>query len=914
MRKKKGKSGYKSRHSSESELDEDAVAAYYAVRIDKSQGMTITAAAAEGRYGDSSSESASAHNPRNLPVLDAPAPAKGILKKANSNLNLAKADGMSELGTISEVGYITNKLTQRLKARGQHDVLDSPDLKGRRTDTSSDDIWQQEKENWLRQKEELKAWAAAQGGSTDLHKSPASPRVEELVQESGVPGARMYRTLSGFSLGDAPEAVMSQQGRRGSEQVAAGSSGGGKRSFRSKRFSRNLDPARGDPAGTGMRRAQSFHIDQREDNDSWLDSQRRSFQRANSKNSLTSEMFGGRLSDSESGEEGPHFTSTVTSSTRGPGGVGSYLARQEFGSSEVAGQPGPDSGYVSHSSGGGYPKLQVPISSAVKSFTMSMDRGFLGGPTKPSVVPSNPNIEFNRFRSMEDLGPKQEKTAGWELVRLLREAEKSGFTSEDVQVAVNHCGEVNPIAWLTENWGNMIETVMTLASNVGHEAEENTIGTISKAEAREALRKHKGNIWASVTECVEGRQQKYDELLSKGNFAREDIVTMLTAHEGNVEAAFQELNKAQLKPFLMRIWGQAEPSEVASGAASNAIIGDQEEDAFEDAAEPEEKDKIPEAAGGGEGSEEQPEELIVNNKQLQQQPGDLIRNVDLLPIDPEQQKFERQVRRYLAEGKVKSYEQGEFVVKLLEKEYGEEEVFIVIKEATTEEEAVALLRRECELCASVMTIQQVVKMPNCEHCCCQECAKNFFTLVVTDQNISQAVCPFCREPTNLANDDDAALAYYAKLDLLLKPIIDQDTHDLFQRKLRDRTLMKDPNFKWCYKCPFGFLADPKNKKLVCPDCRAMSCTKCLVPWEPQHEGISCADFARWKEENNPDTQAEGVEAHLAKHGISCPSCNFRYTLTKGGCMHFTCTQCKFEFCIGCNRPFKLGTKCGRDPD
>ena len=26
------------------------------------------------------------------------------------------------------------------------------------------------KENWLRQKEELKAWAAAQGGSTDLHK------------------------------------------------------------------------------------------------------------------------------------------------------------------------------------------------------------------------------------------------------------------------------------------------------------------------------------------------------------------------------------------------------------------------------------------------------------------------------------------------------------------------------------------------------------------------------------------------------------------------------------------------------------------------------------------------------------------------------------------------------------------------
>ena len=93
----------------------------------------------------------------------------------------------------------------------------------------------------------------------------------------------------------------------------------------------------------------------------------------------------------------------------------------------------------------------------------------------------------------------------------------------------------------------------------------------------------------------------------------------------------------------------------------------------------------------------------------------------------------------------------------------------------------------------------------------------------------------------------------------------------------------------------------------------MSCAKCLEPWEPQHEGISCQDFARWKEENNPDNQAAGLEQHMAEHGISCPNCNFRYTLTKGGCMHFTCTQCKFEFCVGCNKPFKMGTKCGKDP-
>ena len=54
----------------------------------------------------------------------------------------------------------------------------------------------------------------------------------------------------------------------------------------------------------------------------------------------------------------------------------------------------------------------------------------------------------------------------------------------------------------------MVATVTTLSNNVGNEAERNTTGTLTKAEAREALRRHKGNVWAAVTECVEGRQTK----------------------------------------------------------------------------------------------------------------------------------------------------------------------------------------------------------------------------------------------------------------------------------------------------------------------------------------------------------------------------------------------------------------------
>jgi E3 ubiquitin-protein ligase RNF31 len=83
-----------------------------------------------------------------------------------------------------------------------------------------------------------------------------------------------------------------------------------------------------------------------------------------------------------------------------------------------------------------------------------------------------------------------------------------------------------------------------------------------------------------------------------------------------------------------------------------------------------------------------------------------------------------------------------------------------------------------------------------------------------------------------------------------------------------------------------------------------------LQWEKQHEGISCEKFAEWKDANDPENQATAVAKHLAENGIDCPKCKFRYSLARGGCMHFTCTQCKHEFCYGCGKPFMMGAKCG----
>lgn len=40
----------------------------------------------------------------------------------------------------------------------------------------------------------------------------------------------------------------------------------------------------------------------------------------------------------------------------------------------------------------------------------------------------------------------------------------------------------------------------------------------------------------------------------------------------------------------------------------------------------------------------------------------------------------------------------------------------------------------------------------------------------------------------------------------------------------------------------------------------------------------------------------------------CPECNSVYMLDRGGCLHFICNKCKFEFCGSCSKPFHKPSK------
>lgn len=56
--------------------------------------------------------------------------------------------------------------------------------------------------------------------------------------------------------------------------------------------------------------------------------------------------------------------------------------------------------------------------------------------------------------------------------------------------------------------------------------------------------------------------------MSRGLYSREDVVTVLTANHGNLEAAYKELSKSQMKPFLMKIWGPPQGLDNDSGDIS----------------------------------------------------------------------------------------------------------------------------------------------------------------------------------------------------------------------------------------------------------------------------------------------------------------------------------------------------------
>uniref|UniRef100_UPI00398E6ACD uncharacterized protein isoform X5 n=1 Tax=Pristiophorus japonicus TaxID=55135 RepID=UPI00398E6ACD len=247
----------------------------------------------------------------------------------------------------------------------------------------------------------------------------------------------------------------------------------------------------------------------------------------------------------------------------------------------------------------------------------------------------------------------------------------------------------------------------------------------------------------------------------------------------------------------------------------------------------------------------------------------------------------------------------------LEENFSVEEVMEVVQSGLNYESALRYLSHECPICSEQVSFNKIITMTHCSCSFCEDCFKNYFSSVIKEKNIVNVVCPMCSKPDLKSHQlQEDITEYFNLLDIQIRHYLDEETHELFQRKLRDRTLMEMPNFRWCAHCSFGLLHEVDRLRMDCPSCEKSTCFQCKIPWEQQHEGISCEKFKIWKQQNNPEYQASKLDVYLTKNGIECPNCRVRFDLARGGCIHFNCTECQYQFCGGCKRPFKLGSVTG----
>lgn len=161
------------------------------------------------------------------------------------------------------------------------------------------------------------------------------------------------------------------------------------------------------------------------------------------------------------------------------------------------------------------------------------------------------------------------------------------------------------------------------------------------------------------------------------------------------------------------------------------------------------------------------------------------------------------------DGKIQQYDGALLAAELMQQNFKEESAIFAASQCQTIDQAIQLLQQDCELCTETYSMNKIVSMLKCSHKCCSDCAKNYFTIQITDRSITDCSCPFCKLPDLNASDvtEDDVLEYFSNLDILLKSILEPNVHELFQRKLRDRTLMQDPNFKWCIEVSISFMSN-----------------------------------------------------------------------------------------------------------
>ncbi|XP_069490100.1 E3 ubiquitin-protein ligase RNF31 isoform X2 [Ambystoma mexicanum] len=186
------------------------------------------------------------------------------------------------------------------------------------------------------------------------------------------------------------------------------------------------------------------------------------------------------------------------------------------------------------------------------------------GRLEPPPVHNTPAIvgeqEFQRQQRLREDGAK--------LINMIRVAEASGISPEEVFCAVQYSGTEKPVQWLQTELPYVLDTVVELTAQKAN----GPVGAVTHQEAKKAWLSCAGNIEDAALECINIRKKQIKEIEDLGfrDYAR--ILQSLYINAGDVGRAVTELQRQQLEPFHIRIWQDHEPELCFDSADKQSMV------------------------------------------------------------------------------------------------------------------------------------------------------------------------------------------------------------------------------------------------------------------------------------------------------------------------------------------------------